>query len=262
MNLKWLCRCFHTEKFVRIQKLSSDTEIILSNFFNAILHRLLDDFKSHLDLCVSSDSAVTVCQKVSDVIGFVHLVYCYFMSLTVEPFSFQNRLSQLIVKHMSLFFRECATAVQLAIASSSDKTKVENVVSIIYLFGKLWYQSILYLTSFAHDVDAADMLVAPCVDLLKVLLVFSNIPNESSQNLIKACMKQREDAGIAGFPYMLGPVDDLPDQATWGTAYALMDYPATMALSDGEILQLYMQDLALCRKEIVQNACMLEYLKK
>ena len=42
-------------------------------------------------------------------------------------------------------------------------------------------------------------------------------------------MKQREDAGVAGFPYMLGPVDDLPDQATWGTAYALMDYPATMS---------------------------------
>ena len=161
----------HVQESLLSSESSSNTEDILNNFFNAILHRLLDDFKSHLDLCVRGDSALSLSEEVRDVIGFVHLVYCYFMSLTVEPFVFQNRLSQLFVKHMSLFFRECATAVQCALASCNDDNDVETAISIIGLFfGKLWYQSILYCSSFAHDVGAADMLVAPCVNLLKILL--------------------------------------------------------------------------------------------
>jgi hypothetical protein len=219
----------HVEESLSHENTSIETETVLNNFLNAILHRLLDDFKSHLDLCSADGPVPTLSSEARDVIGFMHLVYCYFMSLTAEPFDFENRLCQLLVKHMSLFFRECATAIQLGIVSSDGSENIENAVSIIGLFfGKLWYQSIVYCSSFAHNAEAADILVAPCVDLSTTVLgFFTKISKETAKNLVESCLQTNDNVAVAGFPYTLGPADDLPDQATWGTSYALMDYPAT-----------------------------------
>ena len=116
----------HVEESLSHENTSIETETVLNNFLNAILHRLLDDFKSHLDLCSADGPVPTLSSEARDVIGFMHLVYCYFMSLTAEPFDFENRLCQLLVKHMSLFFRECATAIQLGIVSSDGSENIEN----------------------------------------------------------------------------------------------------------------------------------------
>ena len=47
----------HVEESLSHENTSIETETVLNNFLNAILHRLLDDFKSHLDLC-SADGPV------------------------------------------------------------------------------------------------------------------------------------------------------------------------------------------------------------
>ena len=98
------------------------------------------------------------------------------------------------------------------------------------LLSRLLFQALVFCTSLDTDCLAAQKLVQSCSSLSITLIEICNdVPSRIAYKLVqRSTLKETKQVSIPGFPYFLGPSDDdIPDQATWGTAYALIDYPAT-----------------------------------
>ena len=205
----------------------------MEKIFKSLLNRLLGDFKEYLAQIPSHGGYVPpVSVELKNVIEITFLVHSYFMSSLVdtEEGLIWTDVASMFMKHLANVFDTCANAAALSAALTAGNTMVAPLSCLSNVFGKIWYQGILFCCAVADNINAAEVLVRQNVLASGSLLdIFRGMPEDEAGVIVNACSKCVETTEVVGFPYTLGPVDDLPDQATWGTAYALMDYPALLS---------------------------------
>jgi hypothetical protein len=144
-----------------------------------------------------------------------------------------NPLFNILISHLSTFFDVVKNILQNYQNALGDKlpSKLWAMSKLVrILLSRLLFQALVFCTSLDTDCLAAQKLVQSCSSLSITLIEICNdVPSRIAYKLVqRSTLKETKQVSIPGFPYFLGPSDDdIPDQATWGTAYALIDYPAT-----------------------------------